>query len=234
MTASFENLTLWQRVHRHLREEILAERLAPGTELSEVALSKELSVSRGPIREAMGRLAAEGLVSITPRRSAVVRSMTTEELIDAYQVREALEVLAVRLAVPRLTEQDLQDFADLVDRMAAHAKVSEATEFFEANVAFHELFCRLSGNQKLSQVHHALITEMRRFEARTLSLRGNLDRSVTEHRDILEAASRGDADEAARLASVHVRVPTERMDEVLRSQARGSEATSGAAGLVPE
>src|SRR5258706_12301388 len=100
----------------------MADRLPPGTELSEVALSRELSVSRGPIREAMGRLAAEGLVTVRPRRGAEVRSITPEELIDSYQVREALEVLAVRLAVPRITEAELAGLHELVDPMPEHAR----------------------------------------------------------------------------------------------------------------
>src|SRR6266478_1264515 len=116
--AQLENLTLWQRAHDHLREEILAGRLQPGTELAEVALSEQLGVSRGPIREAIGRLAAEGLVTVRPRRGAIVRSLSPEELIESYQVREALEVLAVRLAVPRMTGADLADLDELVDRMS--------------------------------------------------------------------------------------------------------------------
>src|SRR5713101_6730720 len=99
----------------------MADRLPPGTELSEVALSRELSVSRGPIREAMGRLAAEGLVTVRPRRGAEVRAITAGELVDSYQVREALEVMAVRLATPRLTDSDLDRLEELVDSMAAHA-----------------------------------------------------------------------------------------------------------------
>jgi DNA-binding transcriptional MocR family regulator len=98
---ALENLTLWQRVHTHLREEILSGELPAGSELQEVALSKTLGVSRGPIREAIGRLAAEGLVTVRPRRGAVVRALSSEEFIEAYQVREALETMAVRLAVLR-------------------------------------------------------------------------------------------------------------------------------------
>jgi GntR family transcriptional regulator, rspAB operon transcriptional repressor len=70
-----ENLTLWERVYHHLRSEILDGNLGPGTELAEVALSEQLGVSRGPLREAIGRLAAEGLVTVRPRRGAVVRSL---------------------------------------------------------------------------------------------------------------------------------------------------------------
>src|SRR3954453_18492730 len=88
-----ENLTLWQRVHDYLRTEILEGRLQPGTELVEVALAGQLGVSLGPLREAIGRLAAEGLVTVRPRRGAVVRSLSREEFLELYQVREALEML---------------------------------------------------------------------------------------------------------------------------------------------
>ena len=74
MTVAFDNLTLSQRVYEHLREEILADHLLPGTELSEVALSKELAISRGPIREAMGRLSAEGLITMRPRSPTMTMS----------------------------------------------------------------------------------------------------------------------------------------------------------------
>ena len=221
MAPPIENLTLWQRVYDHLRDEILGDRLLPGTELSEVALSRELSVSRGPIREAMGRLAAEGLVTVRPRRGAEVRSITPEELIDSYQVREALEVLAVRLAVPRITDSELADLAELVDRMAGHAKDDAVPDFFAVNVTFHERICELSGNKKLIQLHKQLAAEIGRFQARTLALRGNLDGSVTEHRAILAALRERDVEKAAELTAAHVRVPADRLHETV-----GADGTS--------
>jgi DNA-binding GntR family transcriptional regulator len=227
----FDNSTLRQRVYEHLREEIMADRLPPGTELSEAALSKELSVSRGPIREAIGRLAAEGLVTVRPRRGAEVRAITAEELIDAYEVREALEVLAVRLAVPRVTESDLARLGQLVDSMAEHARDGAVDDFFAANVAFHELICELSGNEKLLQVHHHLAGEIGRFQTRTLALRGNLEGSVTEHRAILAAIRRRDAAEAADLTAAHVRVPARRLQEMLHADtAPGAGDRAGAPG----
>src|SRR5947207_12043600 len=206
----------------------MGDRLPPATELSEVALSRELAVSRGPIREAIGRLAAEGLVTVRPRRGAEVRSITPEELIDSYQVREALEVLAVRLAVPGITDAELADLDELVDRMSEHAKNGAVGDFFIANVAFHELLCELSGNSKLLEVYRRLAGEIGRFQARTLALRGSLDGSVTEHRAILAAIRLQDADKAAELTAAHIRVPALRLNE-----------TSGPdgqplAGLIPD
>ena len=219
MAAAFDNLTLSQRVYEHLRDEILADHLLPGTELSEVALSKKLAISRGPIREAMGRLAAEGLITMRPRRRAEVRSLTPQELIDAYQVREALEVMAVRLVIPRVTETDLARLEELIDQMAAHGAAGAVREFFTANVSFHELVCELSGNPKLREVHHRLEGEIGRFRHRTLALRGNMDDSLTEHRAILAAIRLGDADRAAALTAEHVRVPAERLQAALKDAA---------------
>ena len=135
MTVAFDNLTLSQRVYEHLRDEILADHLLPGTELSEVALSKELAISRGPIREAMGRLAAEGLITMRPRRRAEVRSLTAQELIDAYQVREALEVMAVRLAIPRVTEAGLSRLEELIEAIAEHRAILAAIRLRDADRA---------------------------------------------------------------------------------------------------
>ena len=224
MTVAFDNLTLSQRVYEHLREAILADHLLPGTELSEVALSKELAISRGPIREAMGRLSAEGLITMRPRRRAEVRSLTPQELIDAYQVREALEVMAVRLLIPRVTEADLARLEELIDRMAGHVSDGAVREFFAANVSFHELLCELSGNPKLQEVHHRLEGEIGRFQNRTLALRGSMDDSLTEHRGILAAIRLRDADRAAALTAEHIRVPAERLQAELR--ASGSSGSS--------
>src|SRR3979490_2783979 len=105
--GSVDNTTLRERVYAHLKGEILDNRIAPGSILQEVPLAESLGVSRGPIREALGTLAAEGLVTITPRRGAVVTALTKRDFLEAYQVREVLEALAVRLAIPRMSDAEL-------------------------------------------------------------------------------------------------------------------------------
>jgi DNA-binding GntR family transcriptional regulator len=209
-TASVENLTLWQRVYDRLRVEILEGELEPGTELAEVALSEQLGVSRGPIREAIGRLAAEGLVEVRPRRGAVVRSLSKEEFLELYQVREALERMAVQLAVPRLTETQLKELAALNEVMDSSAAHDDVHGFFEANVAFHSRLLEASGNRKLQELYRQLLGQLGRYRLRSLTLRGNLQRSVSEHAAILRAAKRGDADRAAQLMAEHIRVPQRR------------------------
>jgi DNA-binding GntR family transcriptional regulator len=207
---SVENLTLWQRVYDHLRTEIFEGRLEPGTELIEVALAGQLGVSRGPLREAIGRLAAEGLVTVSPRRGAVVRSLSKEEFLHLYQVREALERMAVQLAVPRLTEEQFEGLAELNEAMEAHATRNKVDAFFEANLAFHARLLEASGNAKLQELYRQLLDQLGRYRLRSLALRGNLQRSVSEHKAILRAARRGDAERAAQLMAEHIRVPQRR------------------------
>jgi DNA-binding GntR family transcriptional regulator len=207
-----ENLTLWQRVHEHLRREILDNRLPPGSELNEVALSRSLGVSRGPVREALGRLASEGLVTVRPRRGAVVTALSGEGFLAAYQVREALETLAIRLAVPRLRPADLDRLQALVDEMVAVAEGGDVDAFFRANAAFHATFVDASGNPVLQEAMSRLLDQMGRYRMRSVALRGSLRRSTVEHKAILCAVRASDAEKAARLLGEHIRIPQRRLE----------------------
>jgi DNA-binding GntR family transcriptional regulator len=214
--ARLDNLTLRERVHDHLKQEILANRFAPGSELLEVPLSEELGVSRGPIREALRSLESEGLVQITPRRGAVVISLTKRDFLEAYQVREALEALGVRLAVPRLTAEALYDLDEQVATMARHAATGDLDAFFDSNATFHEAFMEASGNRKLIEVYRRLMAQMGPYRRPSARLRGNVERSIAEHRAILAAARRRDVHTAVAQITRHVEVPQrmlERMSE---------------------
>jgi DNA-binding GntR family transcriptional regulator len=210
-----DNRTLWEQVQDQLREDILAGRLEPGAELSEVALAREFGTSRGPLREALGRLASEGLVTITPRRGAVVTQLSRQEFIDAYQVREALETLAVRLGVPLMSDAEIAHLRELCELMDRAAREQEVRVFFDTNNSFHEALVRGSRNRKLHEVHRMLVGQMVPYLPRSLELRGNLQQSVAEHQAILAAIEQRDAERAARLLAEHIEVP----QRVLESEA---------------
>jgi DNA-binding GntR family transcriptional regulator len=210
-----DNRTLWEQVRDRLREDILAGRLDPGTELSEVALAREFGTSRGPLREALGRLAAEGLVTITPRRGAVVTQLSRQEFLDAYQVREALETLAIRLAVPLMSDVEVAHLRELCELMGRAARDDEVHVFFDTNNSFHEALVRGSRNDKLHEVHRMLVGQMVPYLPRSLELRGSLQQSVAEHEAILAAIEARDPERAAELLAEHIEVP----QRVLESEA---------------
>lgn len=202
-----ENRTLAEQVYQHIRTEILADGLSPGTELNEVALAEGLGVSRGPVREAMGRLRAEALVEVRPRRGTVVAGLSKQEFEEAYQVREALEVLAVRLTTPNADARLLRDLEHTLVRMRHCAEHDDEAGFFELNRAFHRAIVVASGNRALARIYEGLTMQMRRYTHRSATLRGDLITSVGEHEAILQAMRRGDAMYASTLMAEHISVP---------------------------
>jgi DNA-binding GntR family transcriptional regulator len=216
--GSVDNKTLRERVYAHLKEEILANRIAPGAVLQEWPLAESLGVSRGPIREALGSLAAEGLVTITPRRGAVVTALTKHDFLEAYQVREVLEALAVRLAVPRMSDGDLDALEGPIEAMLRCSSRADDTGFFDANSAFHEAFVVASGNTKLVDIYRRLIGQMGPYRRPSALLRGSLDRSIAEHRGIMNAARARDGERAAALVLDHIRVPQRRLESLTEEE----------------
>jgi len=156
-------------------------------------------------------------VEITPRRGAVVTSLTKRDFLEAYQVREALEALGVRLAVPLLTEADLDELDERITRMAVHAASGDVDAFFEANSAFHEAFVAASRNRKLIEIYRRLMAQMGPYRRPSARLRGNVERSVAEHREIVDAARRRDVEATVALVVRHVEVP-QRMLEGLTDE----------------
>lgn len=233
----FDTTTLRGRVYQHLRDGILANRIAPGTLLQEVPLAESLGVSRGPIREALGDLAAEGLVTITPRRGAVVASLSKRDFLEAYQVREALEALAVQLAVPRLTEAQFAHLESTQERMVEADSRGDFLGFFDANIEFHDAWVVAAGNGKLLDVYRRLIGQMVPYRRPSALLRGGLDRSIAEHRDIIEAARDRDAERASALMLQHIQVPQRRLmtltEDEFAQETAGAVETMAAGTLVP-
>jgi DNA-binding GntR family transcriptional regulator len=205
--------TLAEQVYQRLRNDILSNVYPSDAALPEKALAAQLNVSRVPVREALHRLASDGLVTLRPRHGAVVKSLSPQQFLVAYRVREALEELAIRLALPNLTASDMEELAHLQADMRAHAAAEDAEAFFSANRTFHALFIERSQNDYLKNIYYPLMDQMRRHISSSLGLRGGLERSIDEHQAILDAVRAGDASEAGRLLREHIHVPQRALEE---------------------
>jgi DNA-binding GntR family transcriptional regulator len=146
-------------------------------------------------------------VTIVPRRGAVVKRLTRQEFIDACQVRQALESLAVRLAVPRLSVADKTRLHEMCAQIETEATGGNTERCFEINRQFHALLAHASGNVKLEEVHRQLVAQMGRLMKKSAELQGPIGQSAAEHRAILEAVDVGDPERAARLMEDHIEVP---------------------------
>jgi DNA-binding GntR family transcriptional regulator len=212
-----------------LEDDIVSGRIEPGTVLRQEQLSARFAVSRTPIREALRRLAALGLVSFVPNRGVRVRTLARDELREAFLVRAELESLATELATPRMTAADLaaldateQRFGELTLALRAKARSGIednplAIEWMRANYAFHDVIYAASGAPYVERMAKAArrtfigqITWVARAELDDL-----YERNDREHRAIREAIAAGSAVGARALAREHVLHSWELLDAIL-------------------
>jgi DNA-binding GntR family transcriptional regulator len=197
-------------VHQQLKEQIELGELAPGAPLQELALVERTGASRTPVREALRRLAAEGLVDLVPRQGARVSRVSLQSVRDLFAFRAMLEPAAIRQA----TEAAAADpalhaaFAAMRDGFAEiqarPASLARSREFYELADAFDWAVIRATRNEHLRRT----IAELRPHTARLRNLSHvdpqRVDVSVAEHLVICDALLRGDADEAAARIAEHL------------------------------
>lgn len=190
-----------------LRDAILSGRLPAGTRLGEADLAERLAVSRTPVREALSRLAAEGLVDLVPNRGARVATWTTDELREVFDLRLAVEPVLVALAVPNLGAAEVDRLDDLAERMLAAGAPGPRQDLgalVALNRDFHDGFAAAAHNTvftaSLRSVSHAAIVR-RNFEDYDAPA---LTRSLHHHLEMVAAARAGDADWAAAVMRSHL------------------------------
>lgn len=187
-----------------LREAILDGALPPTVWLREDEIAATLQVSRTPVREALRRLADEGLVIKTAHHGAVVAGLTLEDILALYVVRENLEGLAARLAAVRSPAGLVRSLESVHQRMETAAGRGNVAELVRQNLEFHRLLRTAAGNSYLerflTQVEHAV----RRVQASTFTRPGRPDEVLAEHQAIMDAIRRQDGDAAEAAARKHM------------------------------
>src|SRR5881227_4271882 len=201
-----------------IEEAIVSGELAPGTVLRQEQLSEQFKVSRTPIREALRRLAALGLVDFVPNRGVRVRTLSREELHEAFLVRAELEGLATELAAERMTEQDLEELEEaerrfsrisqeLRSREPGEERRSIMGDWIRANHAFHDVIYRAADAPLVEQLAKSA---RRTFSGPAVwapgdhSLDGLYLKNAEQHRAIKHAIAAGSATGARALAREHV------------------------------
>jgi DNA-binding GntR family transcriptional regulator len=187
-----------------LRDEIVRGDLIPGQYLRLEEVAGRFDVSTMPVREALRDLEAEGLVTIFPHRGAIVTRLSADELQDIYDIRVVLEEMATRLAVPLMTEATLTELTSLVDQMEDH-QGHVATEV-RLNHQFHTTLYAASGRSHLCELNRMLRCRTQHYlHLYTVEVESdNFLQTQGEHRAILEACKRGDAEQAAIIMHNHV------------------------------
>lgn len=217
---------LADRVKEWLLEAILSGSYAPDSRIVETSVAKELGISQAPVREALRGLEALGIVEIAPFRGARVRRLEAAELLEAYVVRSTIEVLGARLAMGRLTEDDISELEAIGEQMQRAATDGDGRALAIVDASLHERIMQLAGNRTLLRVWRSLEPLSRTF----ITLAGpgsDPEWSAALHDPILAAIRARDTDGVVRAIECHFEEVRERLAGQLGDALPPDEPSAG-------
>lgn len=194
--------TAQEIAYEAVKAAILRGDLAEGVRLQQTMLASQLEVSTTPVREALSRLASEGLVRIDAHRGAIVRGLDDTELDEIYQLRQMLEPQATRKAVEHITDEELDQAEDLWRRMEDH---SDPAEWAENNRQFHALIVAAAHSPRLESILKGLRDSSTRYVQWSVTV--DPQRFIAanqDHRDLIAACRARDGDWAASIEERHL------------------------------
>jgi GntR family transcriptional regulator of gluconate operon len=205
---SLRNQVLGDQLAHELRVQIITGQVKAGTHLVEDALAETFDVSRGPVRDALRQLELEGLVESRRGKSRrggfLVTGMTSADMAELYSLREALESLAVRLAIQRGEAADWSGARRAVDGMLGAADSADALSFARFDMDFHTQLYAQSGNRRLASVWEQYRPTFAVLLNVTTAQDRDLHPSAESHVELLDTVLRGDTDGAVALLSEHL------------------------------
>ncbi len=199
-----EPRTLKANVTEILRQSIIDGSLAPGTEFNQAQLAEHLGVSRGPIREAMGQLEQEGLIESTPYKVVIITRLTRRYVEELYSVRTALEDLAIERAIDRLTEENLDYFAVIIEEMRLAARRGDKNRLVELDLHFHEYLLQIADHDLALKLWRVLEVGVRRCLHTRHDIYTFLDEVVGSHPTLVTALAQHDLEKTRDILHEHI------------------------------
>jgi DNA-binding GntR family transcriptional regulator len=221
--------SLREQVYEHLRAEIEAGSLRPGSFLDQDGIAAELGTSRTPLRDALIQLETEGFVEILPRRGVVIRSLRLDDVRHLYEIIGALEGAALLSVAARLGPGERARMRDLNAEMGAALDAADFDAYYERNLAFHDVFLARSDNRELRRTVRVCRQRLYDFPRERAFVAEWERRSTREHEELVVLLAAGDARGAADfLRDVHWSFEVQK-PFLLRYHHMESEAEGGGA-----
>ena len=179
-------VSIRERVYRHLKDEILNNRIPESATLVENILAKQMEISRTPVREALHFLEKEGLIDLIPRVGYRVRQIDQDELKEICEIRISLETLAARRAIKRMSPDEIQAIRENLNNSDMILIKGDLSSFIDLDAEFHELLGRASGSQRLLKLILTHRSDMVRYRIISLLRADNASTALAGHRRIFE------------------------------------------------
>lgn len=193
-----------ERIRLALADDIASGVIPEGAALDEQQIAVRFEASRTPVREALRMLAVEGLVDMRPRRGAVVATLSIERIVEMFEFAAEIEAMCVRLATYRMNPMERARLMQIHIKSQMSAQQSDADQYADYNLEFHEAIYRGTHNQLISEQALTLRTRMAAFRRAQLFEDGRPAVSHDEHNLILDAMTKGDGEGAAQLMRSHM------------------------------
>lgn len=194
-----------ETVYQQLKLAVLTGAFEAGERLLERDIAEKLQVSRTPVREALKRLEAEGLLEALPKQGLAVKEYSDDDIREIYMIREALECLAAEFAAINATDADIARLEELVGEMDRLDNYADADKLREIHSCFSETYNRASHMPTLIHLIESLKDQVTRFRSVSLSTPARRIETKKEHKELLEALRRRDPERASALTHVHIR-----------------------------
>ncbi len=204
------------RLYDHIKDQAISFRIKPGERLNEVDLAKKLGASRTPLREALNRLTAEGLLTFERGRGFFCRELKPREIFELYQLRATLEVASVRLACESATDKELEEVKDFLLETGTDRGSLSSEQLVEFDEIFHERIVSFTRNSEMARVLKNVNERIKFF--RWVDMDNRRNETQHEHRNILQAICARDVDKAAELMNRHI---TRRLDQITAAVKEG-------------
>lgn len=201
----------YELVLEHLRDAIVDGTLKQGTVLRTADLAEELGVSRMPVREALHRLEAEGLVTTQPYRGAMVTPLSTERVRNAYELLSVIEALSAREAAKCITDQQLGELDEMLEQMDNIRLSGDTIAYSAANRQFHSLIYDLYSNERAHEIMSDLWNYVYRLRRTYPQAPERMAQGMQQHRDLVEALRARDPLKAEQIVRTHVEQSLEKL-----------------------
>jgi DNA-binding GntR family transcriptional regulator len=194
-------------VFQTLRDGILSQAFVPGERLNVKELAAKLGVSLTPVKDAINRLATEGLVEISPRSGTFVTEIAAEDVSETFEIRIALECLAAEKCLQRMKADDLRQFKEIIADLNKPMVTERDFAMHERrNVEFHTRIVELSGNRKLIEMYRSLNAHIKiaRIHYSREGWENRMEQECAEHNEIFQALEKRDRDALVRAVRKHI------------------------------
>ncbi len=196
--------TVEQKVYQLIKNAILTRQIAPGNQLFESAIAAKVNASRTPIRSAITKLEAEGLVTVIPNKGAFIVQPTIDEMIQAFELRKVLEDMAIREGYTKMGTSDIERLKHQTEEMGKAFQEGNILLYHEQNKAFHLVMAKASGNRYLIDFMEQILNQITIYMVLYDVFSGNDENDIVEHNKVIQLLEANDKESLHNVITKHL------------------------------